>query len=192
MSAFEDEVENDTCCFCIPIVCGMKSLGLGMVASNALFLIVTIYMMAQGAMPGLAVFLGVVNIVLQLLIIFGVGSWVLDKEKRQWLIRGLLANIGQALLQTIIMGMNAGAINEIGVNEAQAALTRLEENPPKDLDEERVAQAIEGAERALELAKANGETGIIVFMSFTVLLAAYFHYEARQYDAKADGSFNKQ
>ena len=118
MSAFNDEVETDTCCFCIPIVCGMKALGIGMVASNALFLFVTIWMMSQGALPGPAVFLAVVNIVLQLLIIFGVGSWVLDKEKREWLKRGLLANVGQALLQTIIMGMNAGAINEIGVSEA--------------------------------------------------------------------------
>ena len=192
-NAFENEVENDTCCFCIPIVCGMKTLGLGMVAANAAFLVATIYMLAQGAMPGLGIFLAVVNMVLQAMIIFGVGSWVLDADKRKWLIRGLLANIGQALAMTIITGMNAGAINERGIVEAQERLDNI--NPEDEIWEghqEDLAKATEAAEKAIQFAKEQGETGIIVFMSFTVLLAAYFHYEARQYDAKADGSYNKQ
>ncbi len=77
---FEKELENDKCCCCLPIVCGMKFLGFFMLLFNILGFIGMCVAMSKGVMPGFAVFLGVLTMLLQIGIIGGVGRWFVDSK----------------------------------------------------------------------------------------------------------------
>ena len=101
------EAEEDKCCFFVPIVCGMKVLSLVMVINSLYAFGMLVQGMASGHAETFAMILSIVTMALQAGIIFGMGKWLLNTQSRSFLIFGLYANVGMALLTMAVKGMNA-------------------------------------------------------------------------------------
>ena len=161
----------------------MKFLGFFMILGNACMAISMISAMAEGVMPGLAMAIAVINLVLCCGIVYGVGKWWCDKTQTIWLIRGLQANVGQSLMSCIVLCMNATALQEASVESLQ-----------KQID----AAETDGAEQSmidsLEQAKLFAEEHNVLFgfvLSFGIvglIIASYWVYEAKDYHGKQENA----
>ena len=88
----------------------MKVLSLIMVLNSMYAFGILAMGMSSGHAETFAKILSIVTMALQAGIIFGMGKWFLNQESRNFLIFGLYANVGMALLTMAIMGMNADSI----------------------------------------------------------------------------------
>ena len=115
---YEKELDEDKCCICIPIVCGMKVLSLVMVINSLYAFGMLVQGLASGHTETFAMILSIVTMALQAGIIFGMGKWLLNQQSRNFLIFGLYANVGMALLTMAVKGMNADSEAEYNLDIA--------------------------------------------------------------------------
>ena len=157
----------------------MKFLGFFMLLFNIVGFIGMCVAMSQGVMPGFAVFLGVLTMILQIGIIGGVGRWFVDTKQIASLVRGLMANLGQTILNTIVLAMNASAVIAAAVEHAQ----EISPDDPRYQDAQDAARLLEDA----------GLGFVLIPNILFIILAAYFVHEGREYKAKAEklDSFSK-
>ena len=85
--------------------------------------------LSSGHAETFAMILSIVTMALQAGIIFGMGKWFLNQQSRNFLIFGLYANVGMALLTMAIQGMNAEPIAEGNLELAQRSLTEAQAMP---------------------------------------------------------------
>ena len=85
--------------------------------------------LASGHAETFAMILSIVTMALQAGIIFGMGKWFLNQQSRNFLIFGLYANVGMALLTMAIQGMNADSIAAGNLQLAERSVTEAEALP---------------------------------------------------------------
>ena len=90
----------------------MKILSFVMVINSLYAFGILAMGLSSGHAETFAMILSIVTMALQAGIIFGMGKWFLNQESRNFLIFGLYANVGMALLTMAIQGMNAKPIAE--------------------------------------------------------------------------------
>merc|ERR1712153_127982 len=77
-----------------------------------------------GSAGAIAIVLGLANVVLSGGVIYLLGSWLcdyLDEGKRKNLVKGLLINVGQTVLQAIVLGVFASQYQQTIIDTAVAA-----------------------------------------------------------------------
>ena len=117
-----DEAAEDKCCLCLPIVCGMKTLTILMILGNASAIIQILS--GLGSAGAIAIILGLANVVLSGGVIYLLGSWLCDDadaEKRKNLVKGLMINVGQTVLQAIVLAVFASQYQQTIIDTAVAS-----------------------------------------------------------------------
>ena len=97
----------------------MKTLTILMILGNGSSIIGVLSNLGTG--NAISIILGLLNVILSGGVIFLLGSWMCDDandEKRKGLVKGLLINVGQTVLQLIVMAIFA---SQYGAQLLQAA-----------------------------------------------------------------------
>merc|ERR1711959_569527 len=145
---WEKELAEDKCCFCLPIVCGMKVLSAIIIVSN-LFEVIQLLMRWAKEPEGMTAFLIILSIGslgLMGAIIFCMTSWFLDRTKLTLLVRGLMANVLKAIVLCVILVWQSG--NAIAAARAKFDAEKADrpESFETPEDEKRYDQAVAAAE----------------------------------------------
>ena len=124
----ERELNEDKCCFVLPIVGGMQTLGFVMLIFNFIGFIASLIAVGTGVenntLDSFSVVLGVIAMILNLLILGGIGKWFFDIKQRDALIRGMYANLAQAILSTYVMYNGSDALITAAIEQAEVNITR--------------------------------------------------------------------
>ena len=108
----------------MPIVGGMQTLGFVLLVFNFLGFIASLIAVGTGiendTLPSLSVVLGVIAMILNVLILGGVGKWFFDVKQRQALIRGMYVNLAQAILSAYVMYNGSSSLIEMAIEQAES------------------------------------------------------------------------
>ena len=104
MSERQLDVENDKCCFFVPIVPGMKVLSALMILTNVIALIKGFVMFNWSIPAWINVFIGLDFVVIGG-VCFLLGKWFINDNKagRESLCKGLMINIVQTAVQGLLV-----------------------------------------------------------------------------------------
>ena len=186
------DVENDKCCFFVPIVPGMKALTGLMILFNFVALVTGFRIFTWSVPAWIKVVFGL-DFVLIGGIVWLLTKWFLNDNKagREAMVQGLMLNIIQTALQGLLVVMATSLYiygDELLTDEQKAALAEQKKKALGESEEAKkaAAQAEKAAIAAAKLAGGAGVAGPIIMLLLTTGLAAYFWTEAKEYQKLAD------